>query len=42
MRKCDKIVFNTVDLKNKHAVCKAFLAEERALKQKGSKNAQNH
>jgi hypothetical protein len=41
MRKCEKIIFNTIDKKNKHAACQAFLAEERALKQKGNKNAQN-
>lgn len=42
MRKCDKIVFDTVDPKNKHAVYQRYLEEERLLKQKGKKNAQNH
>jgi len=38
MRKCDKIIFDTVDPKNKHVVCQRFLEEERMLKQKGKKH----
>ncbi len=37
MRKCEKIIMNTIDKKNKHEVFKAFLEEERKLKQKGAK-----
>jgi hypothetical protein len=37
MRKCEKIIFNTVDNKNKHQVFQKFLEEERKLKQKGTK-----
>jgi len=37
MRKCEKILFNTLDKRTRHVVCKAFLEEERKLQTKNKK-----
>lgn len=37
MRKSEKIIFNTVDEKQKHKVCQAFMEEERQLQMKNKK-----
>lgn len=37
MRKCDKIVFDTVDKKAKHQVYQSFMAEEIKQKAKAKK-----
>jgi len=37
MRKCEKILFNTVDKRTKHQVCQAFMDEERKLQMKNKK-----
>lgn len=38
MRKCEKILFNSVDNDVKHEVCQAFLEEERKLQMKNKKH----
>ena len=38
MRKCEKILFNTLDKQTKHKVCQAFLEEERKLQVKNKKS----
>ena len=39
MRKCEKILFDTLDKRTRHAVCKAFLEEERKLQMKNKKSS---
>jgi len=34
MRKCEKIIFNTLNKERRHEVCQAFLEEEIKLKKK--------
>lgn len=34
MRKCEKILFNTIDKKAKHEVCKAFVGKDLKNKEK--------
>ena len=36
MRKCEKILFNTLDRKNKHQVCKVFIGKETKSKEKSN------
>lgn len=37
MRKCEKILFNNLDKRTRHAVCQTFLEEERKLQMKNKK-----
>ena len=37
MRKCEKILFNTIEKRRRHQVCQAFLEEERKLQMKNKK-----
>ncbi len=37
MRKCEKILFNSMDKKRRHQACRAFLEEERKLQIKNKK-----
>ena len=37
MRKCEKILFNTIEIGRRHEACKAFLDEERKLQIKNRK-----
>lgn len=37
MRKCEKIIFNTLNKERRHEVCQAFLEEERKLQIKNRK-----
>lgn len=34
MRKCEKILFNTVNKKEKHQICKTFLGKDKKTKEK--------
>lgn len=38
MRKCEKILFNSLDKQTRHIVCQAFLEEERKLQAKNKKS----
>lgn len=39
MRKSEKILFNTLDKQTRHAVCQAFLEEERKMQMKNNKKS---
>lgn len=39
MRKSEKILFNVLDKRTRHEVCKSFLEEERKLQMKNKKSS---